>query len=320
MGFFAAENLVLNFSNERVDAHNFWPKKGNFKGEQMFAARLSQKDGLAPFRAIAIGHNDDAEYQRCVGHLLDALDQIPNRPDYAFDHFFRIIDVAGSSLIPTNGIKGVVQGASSALLLEDKEAWEQIIDVLCAHMPLRTYEFLAKRLINLSDTGSEEHKRLHKRSVHTLGSKFFNAFSAKYALDINGNFIANAAEENRANAAKLLKLYMSGKPGTRLKTASDPALDLTKQPNVPNFARRSEVLASLLLFTIRNERAHGSVISPFRTSKSTLGRYESYYFIMLLAYTFALGILSLRFKCISLPNILTGLQENIEVQKAFFSK
>lgn len=308
----------MNFSNERIDAHNNWPINKSFKAEVIFAKRLLKNGGAAPFKPISINQNNNPDYQRCVGHLLDALDQIPNRPDYAFDHFFRIIDISGRHLFLNKGIKGIVQGASTKLLATHGEDWKKVVDALCAAMPLRTYELLAKRLLKAASNQSSENDSLNKRALHVMGQKFYDAFIKKYTLDSSGNPLANAADVNRANAAKLLKLYMSGKLGTRSKPASNDALDLTKEVNIPTYKQRSEVILSLLLFTIRNERAHGNVISPFRTSKATIERYESYYFIMLLSYIYSLGILSLRFNCISSNDIFVGCSNNIEVQKSFF--
>ncbi len=308
----------MNFSNERVSSHNDWPTELRFKAEDAFHKLILEHNSKAPFEPIKLTFSDDPDYQRCIGHLLDALDQMPSRPDYAFDHFFRIIDIVGTSIPIGKGIRGVVQGASQRLLLDDRPSWEQIIDALCAAMPLRTHEFLAKRLLSASllPPGKEG---LHKRALHTLGSNFHPALIAKYTTDAFGHPISDDSKFDWANAGKLLKLYLSGKPGTRTKVASSQALDLSKSSNVPDHARRSEVLTSLLLFQIRNERAHGAVISPFRTSKATISRYQSYYFSMLVSYVYALGLMNLKFRCISPSDILSGCRKNIQTQRYFFN-
>jgi hypothetical protein len=307
----------MNFSNERILAHNDWPTDIRFKAEDAFRNRLLGRDSRAPFEPMQLTFSDDPDYQRCIGHLLDALDQIPSRPDYAFDHFFRIIDIVGTSIPIGKGIRGVVQGVAQSLLVDDRASWEQIIDALCTAMPLRTHEFLAKRLLSASllPPGKEG---LHKRALHTLGSNFYPALITKYTTDKSGYLITDESKFDWASAGKLLKLYLSGKPGTRTKAASTQALDLTKPSNVPDHRRRSEVLTSLLLFQVRNERAHGAVISPFRTSKATIVRYQSYYFSMLISYIYALGIMNLKFKCIAPPELLAGCLKNIQAQRDFF--
>lgn len=309
----------MDFAKERVSAHNNWPLKNAFKAEAMFEKKLLTDGAQVPFQPIKIEAGKDPDYQRCVGHLLDALDELPHRPDYAFDHFFRTIDIAGSPLFLGKGLKGICQKLSDSLLAADRANWEEIIDKLCAAIPLRTYELLAKRLLAAPPTDSSGgNEALYKRATAAFGSSFHTAFIQKFTRDSGGQLIVDPTNATRQNAAKLLKLYMSGKKGTRLKAASDPALDLTKQQNVPSHRRRSEVLLSLLLFTLRNERAHGNTISPFRTSKATLERYQSYYFIMLASYVYALGLLHIRFNCAVPGAILAGLQGNIDMQRAFF--
>ena len=311
----------MNFKEERVNAHNNWPLRSDFKAEVMLKEKLEANADIKLFQPIPIVQNVDPDYQRCVGHLLDALDFLPYRPDYSFDHCFRILDIAGAPMAPNGGIKGVVQKLGSKLLQQDRAEWDGIADALCRAMPLRVYELLAKRLLQAAlPSASRIEARLNPRAEHCFGARFYSAFISKFTLDASGAVLADAADRNRANAAKLLKLYFSGTRGTRTKPASDPALDLTVANNVPDSDRRIEGLLSLLLFTIRNERAHGNVISPFRTSKARLERYESYYFLMLMAYVFAMGTLMLRFQCITSGSILTGCVENIRLQQAFFSE
>ena len=309
----------MNFARARIEAHNQWPKITQFQGEEKFARQLSLNGGVAPFQPIPISTNDDHEYQRCVGHFLDALDQIPNRPDYAFDHFYRVIDKGGSALFPDQGNKGIAQGLGKKFLAHNRLLWESVIDSLCISMPLRTLEFLAKRVLAAEPLAPEPNKALHNRAQNAFGQRFHSAFIRKYTCNELGFPIADAANASRTDAAKLLKLYMSGKAGTRTKTGVDPALDLTAPTNVPDHARRFEVMLSLLLFTIRNERAHGITISPFRTSKSSIDRYESYYYTMLLAYVVSLGVLEFRFSCVTPSDLLDGCITNIQIQKSFFS-
>ncbi|MCP1244435.1 hypothetical protein NKW54_00565 [Acetobacter cerevisiae] len=308
----------MNFSEQRVNFHNEWPVKSTFKAEIHFAQRLSEKEQEAPFKPIPIGQNEDADYQRCVGHLLDALDQLPYRPDHAFDHFFRIIDKAGSYFYPRKGISGIAQGISEKLFNKNNREWENIIDIICNEMPLRVYELLSKRLLSASLLQYKDSVALNKRAQKVLGKNLYSAFVEKYTKNCDGTIIEDAINKNYKKAASLLKLYMSGKPGTKRRNISNKYLDFTNEKNCPNCVQRSEVILSLLLFTIRNERFHGNIISQFRTSKANLERYESYYYTMLLSYVYALSILNLRFDCVSFHAILNGSKENIFLQKEFF--
>ncbi|KQW82041.1 hypothetical protein [Ensifer sp. Root127] len=307
----------MNFSQERVRSHNGWPEIKTFKAEVAYKGLLAKSNYLAPFEPIMISENVDPHYQRCVGHLLDALDVMPNRPDVAFDNLFRIIDFGGQQIIgPKKGVTGAVQKLPAKLMQIGGPDWEDTIDALISAMPLRLLEYLAKRILEPTAASSG----LPNRARHSFGDTFYDAFMAKYAFDATGTRLSPVPTENVKNAAKLLKLYLSGKVGTRARSASNAGLDLTKPKNVPDLRRRTEVILSLLLYTVRNERAHGATISPFRTSKATVQRYESFYFIMLAGYIFALGILQTKYGGCEFSKIFEGCKANIALQRSFFSQ
>lgn len=305
----------MNYAKERIKAHNNWPEKRPFKAEQAFEDALKRFDGV-PFKPVALADNENPEYQRCVGHLLDALEAMPRRPDIAFDACFRVIDHIGAPLFPKKGLTGVAQGLPSRLQAADTSNWQAIVDHLTQSMPLRTLEYLAKRLLH-APTNNEY---LHKRAAHAFGASFYGEFLNKFAPAAPaGQPPMPIADETIKKASLLLKLYLSGKKGTGSNATFHSALDLTKQSNVPDLRRRTEVLLSLLLFMTRNERAHGNTISPFRTSKATISRYQSYYFIMIVGYVFSLSLLHLQFQVCDFEKILLGCIENTELQRRFFT-
>lgn len=307
-------DIRMNFAKERIKAHNKWPKLTPFKAEEKFETVLADL-GTVPFRPIILGENDHPDCQRCVGHLLDALEAMPKRPDLAFDACFRILDLIGTPLYPNSKLKGLCQGLPTQLIAADNHNWNAILDQLTNSMPLRTLEFLAKRLL----TAPRDNDSLNKRAKHAFGQNFHDAFLNKFApYGTDGKRPAVFDSEIIKKAALLLKLYLSGKKGTRPQVATKSALDLASLANVPDARRRTEVILSLLLFMTRNERAHGNSISPFRTSKATVSRYQSYYFIMLSAYVFALALMNIKFQVCDFSVILAGCMDNITIQKQLF--
>jgi len=314
----------MDFKGRRVEAHNNWPETTEFRAEIEFKEKLLAFDKFPPFKPISLGSNGDAGYQRCVGHLIDGLDALPLRPDYFFDHCFKVIDLSKEAVKSKTGIRGVMEKLPGALLKVDSTHWESIMDCLAAAIPRVTIDFLAKRLLEAPATLDEQNK-LKERADKCLGEKFYSAYCEKYLnpiIDAETTIPERKREftfhENIPKAGSLLRLYLSGKSGTRPQAATVAALDIINNP--VKAEKRMQVLLSLLLFTIRNERAHGNVISPFRTSKAKFERYESYYYIMLVAYVFALGSLIVRFpsSSVSSEQVLQGCIHNIKLQRAFF--
>ncbi|MGO7861644.1 hypothetical protein ACC676_08535 [Rhizobium ruizarguesonis] len=310
----------MDFKRERVRAHNRWPDKIFFKAEEIFNARLEEFGVDQLFTPLQISESDDRDYQLCVGHLIDGLEALPLRPDYLLDHAIKVIELAGTSLAPNGGIRGVMEKLGTALLALDRPNWEKIIDELTGAMPVYLYELMARRVLQIAtkpQTGPI--KGLRGRAEHAFGKPFYDAFICKYTLDSHGALITTADEDNKKPASRLLKLYMSGRQGTRATPSTPSQLDLSDARNVPSYERRIECILSILLFTIRNERAHGSVISPFRSSKARIERYENYYFLTLLAYVFASGAMALKYHTVISSDVLSCCRTNISQQRSFFT-
>jgi hypothetical protein len=305
----------VTFKSQRVEAHNEWPAVTEFAAEVDFRAELAANSGRAPFQPIKLEHNDDPAYQTCIGHLIDGLDALPLRPDYFFDHCFRVLD-NGTGYFGSKGIEGVMMKLPGDLIAADSATWTVVVNELVEAMPHITRLLLARRLLQ-SHAVKPALKPLIKRAERVFGSVFAAQFGQKYAYDASGAALPSI-NSNIDRAASLLKQYLSGEPGTRTKAPTHPALDL--RGTVIPAKQRMQVLLSLLLFTLRNERAHGTVISPFRTSRATVERYESYYYIALMAYVFALGSISVRFSTASITStqILTGMRANLALLSAFF--
>lgn len=311
----------MDFKKERVNCHNKYPELIQFKAERKFKEKLDRANGIIPFEPIQIGYGDDSVYQTCVGHLIDGLEFLPYRPDYMFDHSFKVIDEAAGYYFSGKGIKGIVQGLPAKLLNHSRADWEAIVDLLGKNIPLMTCRFLVKRICEAHFLADGNSKQLKDRAISCLGAQFYDEFIKRFALDDSGQATGIISSEQINKAASFVKLYLSGGKGTKKSKPSYKCLDITKEVNVPTHNKRMEFLLSLLLFNMRNERAHGAVLSPFRTSKSSIERYQSYYFAMLCSYIFCLGALDLRgFGNVLASSILICAENNIELQASFFGR
>lgn len=310
----------MDFKKERVNFHNNFPETILFKAEIQFNEKLKKANGIIPFVPVKLGYDNDPLFQTYVGHLVDGMGSLPFRPDYMFDHCFKVIDDGGSKFFPKKGIKGVVQGLGNELLKQSKRDWECIVNSLGKYIPLMTCRFITKRLCEAYYLKDLNSKALSDRASKCFGVAFYNEFIQRFALDDNGKQTGIISTERIEKGGSFLKLYLSGNKATKRNgKASGQFLDLTKDCNIPTANQRIELLLSLLLFNMRNERSHGAVLSPFRTSKSSIERYQSYYFAMLCSYTFCLGVLSLsNYALLNSDKIKLCVDDNIDLQKVFF--
>ncbi len=308
----------MNFAKMRVEAQNGWPNASEFQAEVKFAERLSLHGKAALFKPIRLAVIDDNDYQRCIGHLIDGMDALPYRPDYFFDHCFKVIDFCGTSIIPGGGIKKVTEKLGVKLVASAESEWTAIANQIAEHIPNPSLEYLAKRLLEPQDDFLAQ---LRKRAGDCFSPNRFAQIILKYSGHSSEKSSGTPSTDTVKKFALFLKAYLHGKVQNSRNKPSHALLDLGASANIPSTATRLQVILSLLLFHVRNERAHGENMSPFRTSKSKLERYRYYYFQMLVTYLFALGCLSLKWpKAVSANQLSVGFNENILLQEKFFAK
>jgi hypothetical protein len=77
----------------RVSNHNKWPAVELFPCEREFIERLAEKNIQQIFLTARLQSDENDEpFNAAVGHVLDSLDFLPNRPDAAFDSLYKVID------------------------------------------------------------------------------------------------------------------------------------------------------------------------------------------------------------------------------------
>lgn len=321
--------MSFDYKKERVNCHNNFPNQFLFETERKFKELIDKNCGVTPFTPIKINYNDDFIFQTCIGHFIDGLELLPFRPDYMFDQCFKVIDLAGKSQFPSSkGIKGIVQGLGNKLLKLPNNKWVDIINLLSLNIPISTASYIVRRIFESESIrlkNNDDHKsRLAKRAKDCFISGQYDEFIRKFTFDSNGMFSSKIALEptNLSNATKFLLMMLRCQKGHKPKDPTYPLLDLSNVNNhfLPN--KKCEFITSILLYNIRNDRAHGSTLSPFRSSRSNIDRYEGYYYIMLCAYIISLGIFELnKFGGFTSSEIYNCCHDNInKIKKLFHPK
>lgn len=208
------------------------------------------------------------------------------------------------------------------MIARSQVEWESIIDALTHAMPLSSYRYVAKNICE-AHFGTNAHSDPIVRRVKAFfGPTRYAQFIDKFVVSSGLTSTKRISHEDLQRPANFLKLYASGSLATKgTGTAAHPTLDMSKPTNLPSPAKRAEFLLSLFAFIARNERAHGELLSPFRTSRADIQRYESYYFLATMTCTFALGVLELQqWGGITVADIRECCSRNLALQGAFFAK
>lgn len=263
---------MLNARENRTKFNNVWPAKYLFPTEESVIQRIAKHNLASVFLPIQIKHSDNHDFQTLLSHCIDSLDYLPLRPDFSFDQIWRALD---AEFFRVKSIPGtsVNQSRFSAFSLHitNSNLTSKSHHKLAAHIPLQTCEYLAKRILESTSTPNEHSDAFIKRVKNTLGAGLLSDIHIKYD---SGWLTPNKRAETQRKLGGLLKIIISGRP-------------VTVGANAYHFSADeiSQLMISTILPQFRNERFHGNVRPPFRSSKATLKTYAHAYFLFIYAYS-----------------------------------
>lgn len=288
----------------RIKYNNDWPKRFFFPQEKEFQQKLEeyQTNGFA---IAQLSCSDDRDFQKYLSYLLDAVDMLPYRPDFAFDNIWKALDL--EFFIHQSKTK------------DDKNRFDIFVDNIMNDIniassfikylkiiPYQTCEYAAKRIIEVSLETDQHQKTLFKRAKQSLGEVFITAFVGKYPPSSNNKPIA----KDQRNAGRLLKKIFN-----RDEIKLNGVKYIFSEKDLVKF------LLSVVLANSRNERFHGVVFPPFRSSRSSLDTYAHAYFLFHLSYAILLDVFFYnKYNVIDLKNISDTIEKNICIFSQVFDQ
>jgi len=296
----------VNTRELRVKYNNEWPKKFNFPVEDSFLQRVEEKKLDQVFFPAPLSYSDIWEFQYYLGYLLDALDMLPNRPDLAFDHIWKALD---SEFFK---VKGEFESYDvcrfdafvDKILKEDITA-KSILKYLKI-IPYQTCEYAAKRIIEAStDAGKKSHSgNLFKQAKKALGKDFILNFIEKYPPGSN----KKPSPADQRNAGRLLKMIFSGNE-----------IDIKGIKFQIDEKSLAIFLLKVVLANSRNERFHGSVFPPFRSSQARIETYAHAYYLFHISYALLMDVFLYRdFGVIDSSEVELNIQKNTDIFSTLF--
>lgn len=270
----------------RVKLNNEWPMINHeFHAEAAFKKLLAENDNINIFLPAKLNYCEDYDFQFYLSFNLDALEMIPNRPDLAFDNIWKILDAEFFK------VKEAITSQESRFdlfvnkLLDNRDDEASFIPFLNI-IPMQTCEYAMKRIIEASKATDKDTISFFKRARNVLQPKLTDALLEKYNLDSSGKL----SDSNQRKAGALLQLLFRGNT-IKLELAKQNEND---EPIVEDFSLNDKDKLKLLLKIIfanyRNERFHGSVFPPFRSSTAKLKTYVHAYYLFNLAYCMLLEV------------------------------
>lgn len=315
----AAQQKAREARDLRIKSHNVWPVHTPSQAEREFTKlvdELTPSLFLSPFQFS--NENEDPDFHRHLGMLIDSMEMLPSRPDHAFDVCFRVVDELAQKLTARGTITDALSGLGTFVCnnLSSSAVWKSAIDEIAQHLPPVAGRYLAQRLLESFPLPKDP---LKSRAENILGKKRYEHFFQKYRTDQPTSTDSSEAERLIATAnnkaGEFLKLLVSLRtPYSKSAHTTYSELDLSKPVALLNASEALNCMLSLLAYTARNERVHGSSLSPFRSSKASLTTYASYYFQFHLLYAVSVGLI---IECFPGCGAIEDWRENV---KANFTK
>lgn len=283
----------------RTRLNNSWPATFLFPTEEALIKRLAKDNLVSIFLPVHLEHSNDHNFQNLLSLSIDALDYLPLRPDFSFEQVWKALDAEFFRLKSSLGTAPNLSRFSAfATHVASSQLTSKSHYALAVSVPLQTCEFLAKRILDSKSNPNEHSDAFIKRVKNSLGESMLADIHSKY----DSNWLApKKRAETQRKLGGLIKLILAGKP-------------VLVENN--NYQLSSSQVAQFIISTVlpqfRNERFHGNVRPPFRSSTATLKTYAHAYFIFIYAYALLCEVFLYRgFGVVQPQNVIAATQNNL---------
>lgn len=303
----------MSYSKKRIDYNNNWPNKNiEFQAEQDFKNALNDKGLNQIFKPIYLPLIDDFQFQRLLSFKIDIYEQLPLRPDIAFDLAWRTFEAYTSYFAKTNNWTvnkswKILNKSCEDIFknqINNDNTLQAVFEELTNIIPLQASEFLIKRIFETTSNAiKSQQTQIVERVKDFLGNDLYSAIETKYG---GANFNA----ENQRKASLLLKIIITGSE-----------VDVSGQKFKLDIEKRMKLIINGLLYTYRNERFHGDAFSPFKSSKTDMKTYSvSYYYLIATYFFIACLIYKNHETLMNINDISEKLDDNNNRFKLIFEK
>lgn len=271
---------MADFKQKRVDYINSWPNVAPFEAEKEYSDRIHALYAHSPFVPFKLEYSNEVHYNRAISFIIDALEVLDAKPMQAFGYTFTAYDLY-SKYIP--GSKPQITERN----IDFCDTWNQAIsgnsqlltafEKLFEKAPLKMmqYYFLSmKDELQQQISNPQSKTPVYSRSIRIRnGGKDPNreAILNWIRTNYSGNFV-----DYRTNIRKASCLIH------RLLTDSSVIINGTTY--ALSLHDHLCIMASGMLYSLRNDIQHGSSISSTKSSMTNLRTFAMGYYAFMMMY------------------------------------
>jgi hypothetical protein len=225
-------------------------------------------------------YTDNDDYHYHLAFMVEAVELLPLKMDLAFDSSWRAFESYYKRCVNGgNGFK--LQNIAPALgvNLDASAHISTELDRLLSSTPVQSCEYFTQRILRDWQIAGTDYQRIWNRLTipagkHPTFELLLPEIAAKYSAP-------NPTPGDMRKASTLMRLVLKG----------DEVNLKGKLFRVPR-SERISFLLNALLYTFRNDRFHGNVQPPFKSSLGTLKTYAHAHYCLIWAHFLFLYLIS----------------------------
>lgn len=304
----AAEKRELLWTEKRIAYNDSWPSQGIWYSDvQKSLDNWLREHGLVQlFETIKLSDTSrdvlykQAKFNKLVSGIMDIYDELPYRPDNAFDIAWRSLEILMTHhkniAWPDDNDKTAHLMSRTAKeltlpLIEKDQRVCDMVEAFLADMPLSVLRYAIIRCYIKHDLAINTHiEKVSKRAENIMGNALYEDIKKQYKLEEEVK--PDADVERRASL--LLQKILKGDQVT-----------VNGNEHQMNIENRLMFILSCILFTHRCERFHGDYFSPFKSDRASLDTYAFSYYALSFCYIYFWMILYMHCKWKKIEGIVT---------------
>lgn len=288
-------NNAISHSQMRHDYVKDWPNVQPFKVEQEYKTRILNFENMGKelFLPHPISYSSDMYHNIAVSFLIDALDVMPLHPNFAFDFIFRAFDNYSGNLFNQSTLNAKLEKSIDewTRVIEKNEQVKMVFNKLLNHIPQTSSQYLYSRIFKDYDgTKPAEEQNpgelvfLLKRllSIQKLSRNTFIVHNTKMKQILELTFEKFGFDQrDYGNSIRKGSRFFFKCFTTDLVKLPD---DETEIEFTIETRDKLNLLVNGILYTMRNDRAHGASSSSFKSRKASLRTYAHNHFCFMAIY------------------------------------
>ena len=258
---------MADFKTKRIEYINNWPNIKRFEAELQYEEKFRSINNGTPFIPFKMVVDNNEFYNKAVSFLIDAVESLGHKPNHSFEFIFTAYDIYSKSVYSINRITNRNWRLTPDLctLIESDTNLKNAFSNLISHIPQKSLQYLF--------VGIHKSQILDRSTKNSLGAEDSNRLAL--LNKVNSNYPNDFA--NYANAIR---------PGSRLlyRILTDSSVSIDSLTYHISFEDQLHILLSGYIYSLRNDTAHGSVISITKSSMTNMATMANSYFAFLLTY------------------------------------